>query len=254
MHQNVTAKVTLRGHDLTRSFVEGSTRKVVLDGVSIAFHAGEITLLMGPSGSGKSTLLAVLSGLLRPDHGSVTSLGEDIWAMSDTQREHFRLKYCGFIFQGFNLFGALSARQQLEMIVRWGEGASASEARQRAEKMLSLLGLAKVAHQRPAALSGGEKQRVAIGRALIKKPKLFFADEPTSALDWGHGEQVVQLLRNAAHDDDATVVVVSHDPRLIPYVDRVYHLEDGRMMEPDDSTDLTPETNGTVATTYPFVH
>src|SRR5213078_2830825 len=129
---------------------------------------GQIALLMGPSGSGKSTMLAILSGLLHPDEGKALALGQDLWAMNEAQREAFRLKNCGFIFQGYNLFAALSARQQLEMVVRWGEGASSREARRRADEMLALLGLAKKSHLLPAQLSGGEKQRVAIGRALIK--------------------------------------------------------------------------------------
>src|SRR6266851_5390107 len=156
--------------------------------------------------------------------------------MSDQQREAFRLKNCGFIFQGYNLFSALTARQQLEMVVRWGEGATKREARRRADEMLSLLGLAKKAHLRPAELSGGEKQRVAIGRALIKEPMFCFADEPTSSLDWAHGEQVVELLRAAAHERGATILIVAHDARIIPYVDRVFHLEDGRMRGVEDTS------------------
>src|SRR5437588_1138262 len=190
---------------------------------------------MGPSGSGKSTLLAVLSGLLRPDGGRVISLGTDLWGLPVREQEAFRLRHCGFIFQGYNLFGALSARQQLEMVLRWGEGASARDARRRCDEMLTLLGLAKKAHLRPAELSGGEKQRVAIGRALIKDPNFCFADEPTSALDWAHGEQVIELLRNAAHERGATVLVVAHDSRIIPYADRVYNLEDGRLLETEET-------------------
>jgi putative ABC transport system ATP-binding protein len=120
------------------------------------------------------------------------------------------------------------------MVVRWGEGASAAEAGRRADEMLTLLGLAKKAHLRPAELSGGEKQRVAIGRALIKEPQFCFADEPTSALDWAHGEQVVELLRTAAHERNATVLIVAHDSRIIPYVDRVFYLADGRLRQGDD--------------------
>ena len=146
------------------------------------------------------------------------------------ERQRFRLRHCGFIFQGYNLFPALTARQQLEMVVRWGEGAPAREARRRAEEILELLGLARRAHLRPIELSGGEKQRVAIGRALIKDPQLIFADEPTSALDWAHGEQVVELLRNAAHDRGASVVIVAHDARIVPYSDRVFKMEDGRLL------------------------
>src|SRR5262245_48657004 len=226
--------VTLQGRDMTRVFGDGEMRTVALDGVSVDVPAAQVTLLMGPSGSGKSTLLAVLSGLLRPTSGKVIALGEDMWAMSDSQRERFRLRHCGFIFQGYNLFTALSARQQLEMVLRWGEGTSAREARRRSEEMLTLLGLARRAHLRPTELSGGEKQRVAIGRALIKDPQLVFADEPTSALDWAHGEQVVELLRAAAHDRSATVLIVAHDPRIIPYADQVVYLEDGRLKEGDE--------------------
>jgi len=118
------------------------------------------------------------------------------------------------------------------MVLRWGEGASGSEAKQRAEEMLSLLGLARKAHLRPTELSGGEKQRVAIGRALVKEPMFVFADEPTSALDWHNGEQAIRLLRDAARERGATVVVVSHDPRIVPFAERVFHLEDGRLRRP----------------------
>jgi putative ABC transport system ATP-binding protein len=224
----------LRGENLIRSFGQGKTAMRALDGVSMELKEGQVVLLMGPSGSGKSTLLAVLSGLLRPDSGTVLALGRDLWAMTDQERERFRLQHFGFIFQGYNLFASLSARQQLEMVVRWGEGASRADARRRSDEMLSLLGLGNRSHLRPSEMSGGEKQRVAIGRALIKDPQFCFADEPTSALDWAHGEQVVELLRNAAHDRGATVLIVAHDRRVIPYADRVYEMEDGRLCQEGD--------------------
>jgi putative ABC transport system ATP-binding protein len=119
------------------------------------------------------------------------------------------------------------------MVLRWGEGASFREARRRTDDMLSLLGLSKKANLRPIHLSGGEKQRVAIGRALIKEPAFCFADEPTSALDWAHGEQVIELLRHAARERGTTVLVVAHDSRIVPFVDRVLHLEDGVLAEPE---------------------
>jgi putative ABC transport system ATP-binding protein len=225
-------KPTLRGRELTRTFGRGETSTVALQDVSIDLHKGEFALLMGPSGSGKSTLLAVLSGLLAPDSGRVTALDQDLWALTEQEREEFRLKNCGFIFQGYNLFPALTAKQQLEMILRWGEGIPKREAGRRANEMLSLLGLAKKGHLRPVQLSGGEKQRVAIGRALIKEPVFCFADEPTSALDWAHGEQVIELLRSAARERGTTVLVVAHDSRIVPYVDRVFHLEDGCLAGP----------------------
>jgi putative ABC transport system ATP-binding protein len=236
---------SLSASHLIRTFGQGETLSIAVNAVSLGISSGQLALLMGPSGSGKSTLLAILSGLLRPDSGRVLALGQDLWAMTDQERERFRLKYCGFIFQGYNLFAALTARQQLEMVVRWGEGASAREARRRADEMLALLGLGKKAHLRPAELSGGEKQRVAIGRALIKDPQFCFADEPTSALDWAHGEQVVELLRNAAHDHNATVLVVSHDSRIVPYADRVFHLEDGRLLEAEEEEEApAPHVHG----------
>jgi putative ABC transport system ATP-binding protein len=222
----------LTGRSLTHSFGKGQEQTFALREVSLALHPGQVTLLMGPSGSGKSTLLSVLSGLLRPEAGQVTVLGTDLWRLSDRAREHFRLEHFGFMFQGYNLFPALTARQQLEIVLRWGRGVGGREARQRSEEMLALLGLAGRAHLRPAQLSGGEKQRVAFGRALIKRPGFCFADEPTSALDWAHGETVVELLRAAAHDHGATILVVSHDARIIPFADRVFHLDDGRLSEP----------------------
>jgi putative ABC transport system ATP-binding protein len=211
---------------------------------------------MGPSGSGKSTLLAVLSGLLHPDSGQVLALGHDLWKMSETERERFRLKHCGFIFQGYNLFAALSARQQLEVVLRWGMGVGGRDARRRTEEMLTLLGLAKKEHLRPSEMSGGEKQRVAIGRALIKDPEFCFADEPTSALDWAHGEQVIELLRNAAHERGSTVLIVAHDARIIPYVDRVYNLDDGCLRESEDEgrPEDVRDRNGELAPRYRSVH
>jgi putative ABC transport system ATP-binding protein len=224
-------KPDLQGCCLTRSFGTGDVKTVALHEVSLDLYRGQMALLMGPSGSGKSTLLAVLSALLRPDSGQVFALGEDLGKMSERDREQFRRRHCGFIFQGYNLFPALSAREQLEMVLRWGTGESGREARRRAAQMLDLLGLDKKRTLRPANLSGGEKQRVAIGRALVKEPDFCFADEPTSALDWANGERVIELLRSAAHDRGAMVLIVSHDPRILSHADRVLHLEDGFLRE-----------------------
>jgi putative ABC transport system ATP-binding protein len=224
-------RVSLQGEHLTRSFGGGDTLTVALRDVSLRLGAGQFALVMGPSGCGKSTLLAVLSGLLRPDAGRVHVLGEDLWQMDDGRRREFRLKHFGFIFQGFNLFPVLTAREQLEMVLRWGEGLPRREARRRTAETLDLLGLARKADLLPPQLSGGEKQRVAIGRALIKRPEFCFADEPTSALDWAHGKQVIELLHRAARDQGATVLVVAHDARIAPYADQVLHLEDGALVD-----------------------
>ncbi len=244
MLDDLPGQPRLIAYDLVRTFGEGETQTTALQGVSLSLAAGQVSLLMGPSGSGKSTLLAILSGLLHPDSGQVRINGQDLWQMSDSQRERFRLQHFGFIFQGYNLFASLSARQQLEIVLRWGQGSSARDASRRADEMLALLGMAKKAHLRPMQLSGGEKQRVAIGRALIKEPQFCFADEPTSALDWAHGEQVVELLRAAAHERGATVLIVAHDSRIIPYVDRVLYLEDGRLRESEDAVVTNPAPHG----------
>jgi putative ABC transport system ATP-binding protein len=221
--------VSLTGEGLSHSFGSGETRALALKDVSVELRQGELNLLMGPSGSGKSTLLAVLSGLLRPDTGAVGAMGRDMWGMSDDEMERFRLRHCSYIFQGYNLFPALTAREQLEIVLKWGEGCSSRDARKRADHVLGQLGLTNKAHLRPAQLSGGEKQRVAIGRALVKNPTYVFADEPTAALDWDNGQQVVKLLTENARERGAMVLVVTHDPRLVPFADRVFELADGEM-------------------------
>jgi putative ABC transport system ATP-binding protein len=233
----LSEKPALEARGLLRTFGSGETLATAVQDVSLSIYPGEMSLLMGPSGSGKSTLLALLSGLLRPDSGEVRCLGKDLGPMSERELQEFRLQYFGYIFQGYNLFPALTARQQLEIVLRWGEGLSGRDARKRSEAMLTTLGLGKKMHLRPAQMSGGEKQRVAIGRALVKEPMFCFADEPTSALDWAHGEQVIELLRAAARDRGTSVLVVAHDSRIIPLVDRVFHMEDGCMLEAEQAHD-----------------
>lgn len=228
-------EVIFHAHHLTHSYGDGEGKTTVLHDLSLELRRSQFTLLMGPSGSGKSTLLSILSGLLRPDEGNVLALNSDLWTMSETERERFRLRHFGFIFQGCHLFPALTARQQLELVLRWGEALPARDARKRSQDILELLGLSTKMNLRPTQLSGGEKQRVAIARALVKNPTFCFADEPTSALDWAHGEQVIELLRNAARERQSTVLIVSHDPRIVPYADQVLHLDDGRFV------DLEPE-------------
>jgi putative ABC transport system ATP-binding protein len=228
---------TLQADDLSHQFADGTTTITVLKGLSLRLHRGELAVLMGPSGSGKSTLLAALAGLLRPTGGRVLLLGEELWRQSEGRREALRQQHCGFIFQGYNLFPALTTRQQLEIALRWGGGATAREARCRSERMLDRLGLGGKMHLRPAQLSGGEKQRVAIGRALVKEPTLCFADEPTSALDWAIGEEMIRLLQAAAHERGATVLVVTHDPRVLPFADRAFFLAEGRLTRTDVATE-----------------
>jgi len=239
-----TAAPVLRAVGLSKSFGDGARRRFALRDVSVDLYPGQLALLMGPSGSGKSTLLAVLSGLLRPDAGQVLArdLGRtvDVWAMSESEREKFRLRHTGFIFQGYNLFPALTAAQQLEIVLKWGVGEDSPTAARHAADMLRSLGLEPQRYKKPAQLSGGEKQRVAIGRALVKNPTFIFADEPTSALDWENGRRVLELLRAAARGRGASIFVVSHDDRMKPFADVIYHLDDGRLEIVDRPAGLVP--------------
>jgi putative ABC transport system ATP-binding protein len=237
------ATPSLRAVRLVKSFGDGAQKRDALRQVSVDLFAGQLALLMGPSGSGKSTLLAVLSGLLEPDSGQVFARDGDrvvdVWSLSRSELERFRLRHTGFIFQGYNLFPALTALEQLEIVLKWGNGLGGREARQKATEMLVRLGLENQLHKKPAKLSGGEKQRVAIGRALVKGPSFIFADEPTSALDWENGQHVLRLLRDAAHEQGATIFLVSHDHRMQPFVDATYHLDDGRLEETSAAGEAT---------------
>ena len=229
---------------LAKRFKTGRTFIEVLKEIDFDARHGDLTMVMGPSGSGKSTLIAALSGLLRPNKGRVDALDvDDLWSYSAGRIDKFRLDHCGFIFQGFNLFPALSALQQVEVVLKF-QGLSKAAARKRATEALEEVGLGPRLHQRPASLSGGEKQRVAIARALAKNPKILFADEPTSALDGENGQVVIRLLRRAASEHGAAVICVTHDPRLEAWADRVIHIEDGVITSDERRT---PNPDATLA-------
>jgi len=217
---------TLVSQNITKSFNSGQITHEVIKDSSLQIFPAELTLVVGPSGSGKSTMLAMLSGLLRPDSGHVRALDVDLWSLNDREIDLFRLQHCGFIFQGFNLFGALTALENVILPLQYLHQ-HGDTARKKAQDALAEVGLADRMHLRPAQLSGGEKQRVAIARALVKNPQLMFADEPTSALDGANGQIVIDLLKRIAREHNATVLGVTHDPRLFSHADRVITLEDG---------------------------
>lgn len=221
---------TLQATGISKTFVTGSISQQVIKQCSLDVYSGELTLLVGPSGSGKSTLLSMLSGLLHPDSGVVMALGTNVWGLSEKELDMFRLEHCGFIFQGFNLFGPLSALDNVALPLQYMD-ITGNEARHRAQQALEEVGLGARSHLCPLELSGGEKQRVAIARALVKRPQMIFADEPTSALDKTNSETVITLLQNIAGQHNATVLGVTHDPRLLSHADRVIHLEDGILMQ-----------------------
>ncbi|MBL8259336.1 MAG: ABC transporter ATP-binding protein [Candidatus Competibacteraceae bacterium] len=228
--------VALHSRSIAKAFVAGKVRQQVIKDSSLAICRGELTLVAGPSGSGKSTLLSMMSGLLRPDAGKVMALGSDLWALDETALDRFRLEHCGFVFQGFNLFNALTALENVVLPLRY-LNARGQDASRRAREALAAVGLEDRTHLRPAELSGGEKQRVAIARALVKDPELLFADEPTSALDKTNGQIVIDLLKRIAAERGAMVFGVTHDPRLLSHADRVIYLEDGNVVRDRRASD-----------------
>ena len=212
------------------AFRSGKQSIQVLKAIDWEIPAGDIQLLMGPSGSGKTTLLSILAGLLTPNAGSVYLLGEEITAMSREKLAQFRLHNIGFIFQGFNLFPALTAAENVELVLSV-KGVQQRIAQQQARTLIEQVGLRRQANQKPGDLSGGQKQRVAIARALAGNPRLIMADEPTAALDSQSGHNVISLLRQLAKEQGATVLMVTHDPRIVDVADRIAYIEDGLLKQ-----------------------
>ena len=202
----------------------------ILKGIDLAIPKGNIQLLMGPSGSGKTTLLSILAGLMTPTRGKVSLLGEDITNMSRQKLTKFRQQNIGFIFQNFNLFPALTASENIEVALNI-QGINRKNAKAQAQVLLEQVGLENQLEQKPSDLSGGQKQRVAIARALAGSPQLIMADEPTAALDSKSGHSVIQLLRALAKEQGCTVLMVTHDPRIIDVADSITYLEDGVLKE-----------------------
>lgn len=213
----------LAGESLTRTF--GDVRAV--DGVSLGVASGEAVLILGPNGSGKTTLLSMLGGLLQPTSGRVLIAGTDVTAMSEQARCDFRLRTIGFIFQSFHLLDALTARENVQLVLDLAHDSDPD----RAVTLLDELGVRQRADFLPHAMSGGEKQRVAIGRALANDPAILLADEPTGSLDSQAGEATIRLLCDAARRHGKAVIIVSHDTRIVPRVDRVLSMADGRWQE-----------------------
>ena len=201
-----------------------------VDGIDLRLHRGEVLLVMGPSGSGKTTLLTIIGGILKPTSGLVRINGYEITSMKESQLTKVRQHQVGFVFQTFNLLESLNSVENVEIALNFA-GVTGKTARNRATDLLIDLGMKGRLRFKPQALSGGEKQRVSIARALANDPQLILADEPTANLDSKHGQEVVVLLRDIAKVQGRTVVIVSHDPRIIDMADRVLWLEDGRFRD-----------------------
>jgi len=217
--------VTLQVKQLIKTFGEGSTKTEVLKGIDLTIEPGEFVILSGASGSGKSTLLSILGGLLSPTDGDINYEQQPLFS-SSKQNSDRRLSEIGFIFQSSHLVPYLSVIDQL-IIVGREAGMSKKIAYRRAEKLLSDIGLYERMNAYPHMLSGGEKQRVAIMRALMNNPKVLLADEPTASLDAKRALSVVKMIKKEISNNQMCGIMVTHDQRLFEYADKVIYLEDG---------------------------
>lgn len=213
---------------LSKIYDSGTTQLRALDAVDMDVQPGELVLLMGPSGSGKTTLLSIMGCILRASSGSIRILGQEVSHLNEKQLPRVRLAHIGFVFQGFNLFPALTAGENVELALNL-KGKHGSDARGPAAALLEQVGLGEKYGSLPANLSGGQKQRVAIARALAGEPNIILADEPTGALDSQSGRMVMELMRRVARERNRSVVLVTHDNRILDYADRVIHIEDGKI-------------------------
>lgn len=220
--------ISLRGVGKIYSAGKGSL--VALSGVDLDIAAGQVTAIVGPSGSGKTTLLSIIGCILRPTSGEVLICSEGVSGLSETERGRIRLAHIGFVFQSYNLFPSLTARQNVEVAL----DLKGIRGRARSEQALSLLDQVELrdkAGAYPADLSGGQKQRVAIARALCGAPDIILADEPTAALDSVTGRRIMAVFRDLARSAKRAVVIVTHDSRILEFADRVVSVDDGRVTE-----------------------
>ncbi|MEM8549742.1 MAG: ATP-binding cassette domain-containing protein [Verrucomicrobiota bacterium] len=218
----------IRVSKLHYAFEEGGGMKEVLHGISADFAPGEIVIIMGPSGSGKTTLLKLIGGLRTVQQGSIEVEGQRLEAAKKEELVQVRRKI-GFIFQNHHLIESLSVVQNVMMPLSFFPKETGRSAREKALAILDQVGLTEHAHKKPGQLSGGQKQRVAIARALVHQPKIVLADEPTASLDGKTGREVVDLIEQLAKEASATILLVTHDNRIVDVADRIIELEDGQV-------------------------
>ena len=223
-------KNIIETQNLTKIYGSGSTAVTALDNVSFTIQSGQFVAVMGPSGCGKSTLLHLLGGLDRPTDGVVIIEGTPIADMSDDRLTELRRRKIGFVFQFFNLIPVLSAVENAALPVTL-DGVKPAESKRRATEWLSRFEMGNRLTHRPDQLSGGQQQRVAVARALVADPDLILADEPTGNLDTRSGDEIAGLLRQVAKTYNRTVIMVTHDPRIAAYADRIIFLKDGKVVD-----------------------
>ncbi|PSB14708.1 ABC transporter [filamentous cyanobacterium CCP2] len=215
-------------HHLNHYFGEGELRKQALFDLNLEIKAGEIVILTGPSGSGKTTVLTLVGGLRSAQEGSLCVLGQELCQASEDQLVQVR-RNNGYIFQAHNLHRSLTAAQNVQMGLEVHRQLSRAERHQRSIDILQQVGLGNRTEYYPDNLSGGQKQRVAIARALVSRPKLVLADEPTAALDKKSGRDVVNLMQQLAKEQNCTILMVTHDNRILDVADRIVYMEDGML-------------------------
>lgn len=220
--------ITIACKDINKSFIQGDKKIEVLKGVDFVAHENELIFLMGPSGSGKSTLLSIIGGFLSQDSGECLILGKPMNQMAHKEKTDFRGKNIGFLLQSFNLIPTLSNIENVSLPL-FLNGVERNAAFAQAEVMLDKMDLKPQIDTRPSNLSGGEQQRVAIARACIHKPKIILCDEPTSSLDLERGKKIMLLLQEIKKEMHCTIIVVTHDPRILPFADRIVKIEDGKI-------------------------
>ena len=216
---------------LKKHLTTGKAVVHALRGVDLTVEEGEYLAVVGPSGSGKTTLLGLIGGLDAPTEGRVVVTGVDITDMNESQLADVRSAKIGFVFQTFNLIPTLTALENVALPAQFARSRSKVKPTRRARELLTTVGLGDRLKHRPAELSGGEQQRVALARAMVNQPALILADEPTGNLDSATGEEILRLLRRLCDESGQTVIVVTHDPRVAAYADRVAFLRDGRIVE-----------------------
>ena len=224
----MAGEASIRVENLNHFFGRGALRKQILFDITTEIRAGEIVIVTGPSGSGKTTLLTLVGALRSAQEGSVRILGEELHGARSRVLERVR-RQIGFIFQQHNLVEALSALQNVELGLRVSGKFHGAALRRRARNMLEAVGLDERMHHRPDQLSGGQRQRVAIARALASEPPMLLADEPTASLDKHSGREVVDRMQALARERGTTILLVTHDNRILDIADRIVHLEDGRL-------------------------
>lgn len=220
--------VSCRG--LTKTYGSGTAAVMALRGVDLTIRRGELLMLVGPSGCGKTTLISIIAAILDQDTGTCEVLGHDLRQMTPTERAGFRGTSIGFVFQVFNLLPALTTVENISVPLLIN-GVPRKRAEARATELLALVGLERRHDALPAQLSGGQQQRIAIARALAHDPKLIVCDEPTSNLDHETGRSMMEILHGVARTPDRALIVVTHDPRILGFADRVARMDDGRIID-----------------------